>query len=483
MMTENPNSENGEVRKAGAERIGRTPMPEQDPKVRARNFKEVPTGYTPEMARREASRCLHCKTPLCMTGCPVQVPIPDFLQLTAQGNFDAAAKKIKEKNAFPAICGRVCPQEKQCEGKCILGKKFEPVAIGRCERFVADFERTNNLVSVPSMPAKNGRKVAVVGAGPAGLTVAGDLILLGYDVTILEAFHKPGGVLMYGIPEFRLPKEIVEKEVNYLEKLGVHIELNSIVGKTITVEELLQEDGFDAVYVAVGAGLPGFLGIEGEDLGGVYSANEFLTRSNLMKAYLFPEYDTPVAHGKNVCVIGGGNVAMDSARTALRLGADSVKIIYRRSETELPARTEEVHHAKEEGVEFHFLSNPTAFCGDDKKRICSMTVQKMELGEPDASGRRSPVPVPGSEYTIETDQVIIAAGAKANPLLSKNTPGLDLNKRGYIIATETGRTSLPGVWAGGDIVTGAATVILAMGAGRVSAKDIHQWLSDGKKNW
>ncbi len=466
------------------ERPGRTPMPEQDPAVRAHNFKEVPLGYTAEMAQTEASRCLHCKIPQCVTGCPVQVPIPDFLQLVSQGDFAGAARKIKEKNAFPAICGRVCPQENQCEGKCVLGKKFEPVAIGRCERFVADFERANNTAAVTAPVAKNGKKVAVVGAGPAGLTLAGDMIMLGYEVTVFEAFHKPGGVLMYGIPEFRLPKNIVEHEVHNLEKQGVRIELNMIVGKTITVEELLSEEGFNAVYIGVGAGLPGFLGVPGEDLGGVYSANEYLTRSNLMKAYLFPEYDTPVVRGKQVCVIGGGNVAMDAARTALRLGADSVRIVYRRSEKELPARGEEVHHAKQEGIEFRFLSNPIAFIGNDRKRVAQMKVQRMELGEPDASGRRSPVPIPDSEYLLDTDLVIIAAGAKANPLLSKNTPDLTLNSRGYIVASQSGRTSIPGVWAGGDIVTGAATVILAMGAGRVSANDMHQWLlSDGTQPW
>ncbi|MDO5580510.1 MAG: NADPH-dependent glutamate synthase [Planctomycetia bacterium] len=473
-----------EKRSAAAERIGRTPMPEQDPRVRARNFKEVPLGYTEEMARREASRCLHCKTPLCMSGCPVNVPIPEFLHLIAEGQFGDAAKKIKEKNAFPAICGRVCPQENQCEGKCILGKKFEPVAIGRCERFAADYEREHGLVSVPAdRTPKNGKKVAVIGAGPGGLTVAGDLILLGYDVSIFEAFHQPGGVLMYGIPEFRLPKDIVRSEVHYLETLGVDIELNTLVGKTISVDELMNDEHFDAVYIGVGAGLPGFLHVEGEDLGGIYSANEYLTRSNLMKAYLFPEFDTPIVRGKNVCVIGGGNVAMDSARSAMRLGAESVKIIYRRSSAELPARAEEVHHAEQEGIEFHFLTNPTKFFGNEKKMVCRMQLQKMELGEPDASGRRSPIPIEGSEYMIDTDLVIIAAGAKANPVLTKNTNGLELNKRGYIVATETGRTSKPGVWAGGDIVTGAATVILAMGAGRKSALDIHQWLSSKDQSW
>lgn len=469
--------------KSGRERVGRTPMPEQDPKVRAHNFKEVPLGFTPEMARREASRCLRCKKPFCREGCPVGVPIPEFLALIAEGEFDAAAKKIKETNALPAVCGRVCPQENQCEGRCLLGKKFEAVAIGRCERFAADYERENGLVAVPDLPAKNGGRIAVVGSGPSGLTVAGDMILLGYDVTVFEAFHKPGGVLMYGIPEFRLPKKIVEAEVAYLAKLGVTIDCNSLVGKSVTIDELLEEEGFDAVFVGVGAGLPMFLGVPGEDLGNVSSANEYLTRSNLMKGYLFPEYDTPIIRGKNVCVIGGGNVAMDSARSALRLGAESVKIVYRRSEAELPARGEEVHHAKEEGVEFLLLTNPTEFLGDDKGLVRAMTVQKMELGEPDASGRRRPVPIPGSEYQIETDLVVIAAGSRANPVLTKNTERLSLSKKGYIVATETGRTSKKGVWAGGDIVTGAATVILAMGAGRTASKDIDAWLSSTERAW
>ncbi len=458
-------------------------MPEQPPKVRARNFLEVPLGYTPEMARQEASRCLNCKRPSCIAGCPVNVNIPGFLMLLKDGDFAAAARKIKETNALPAVCGRVCPQESQCESKCILGKKFEPVAIGRCERFVADYERENNLVEMPTKQPSNGKRVAVVGAGPAGLTVAGDLILLGYDVSIFEAFHKPGGVLMYGIPEFRLPKAIVEKEVDYLRRLGVKIELNQVIGRTITIDELLTEDGFDAVFVGVGAGLPMFLNIPGEDLGGVYSANEYLTRSNLMKAYQFPKYDTPIVKGKNVCVVGGGNVAMDSARSALRLGADSVKIIYRRSKEELPARAEEVHHAEEEGVEFNFLTNPTEYLGDDKGRIRGMICEKMELGEPDASGRRRPNPVPNSAFEIPTDCVIVAAGALANPLLTKNTPGVELNKRGYIVCKETGRTSKPHVWAGGDIVTGSATVILAMGAGRIAAKDIHAYLQGGTAEW
>lgn len=464
-------------------RIGRTPMPEQDPKVRAHNFKEVPLGFTPEMAMREASRCLHCKKPLCREGCPVGVPIPDFLALVAKGEFIAAAEKVKEANALPAVCGRVCPQENQCEGRCLLGKKFEPLAIGRCERFVADYQRESGSVSSTPKAARNGMKIAVVGAGPSGLTVAGDMIKAGYDVTLFDALHKPGGVLMYGIPEFRLPKAIVEAEIASLAELGVDISCNSLVGKTITIDELLNDEGFDAVYVGVGAGLPMFLGIPGEDLGNVCSANEYLTRSNLMKGYLFPEYDTPVIRGRHVCVVGGGNVAMDAARSALRLGAETVKIVYRRSEAELPARAEEVHHAKEEGVDFLFLTNPIELLADDRGQVCAMRVQKMELGEPDASGRRRPVPIPGSEDQFDTDLVIIAAGSRANPVLTHYTENLDLSKRGYIVATETGRTSKRAVWAGGDIVTGAATVILAMGAGRTASKDMDAWLKAGKKDW
>ncbi len=469
------------------------PMPEQDPQVRVRNFLEVPLGYTPEMAVAEASRCLQCKKPVCVNGCPVGVKIPEFLKLLKDGEFGAAARKIKETNALPAVCGRVCPQELQCESLCVLGKKSEPVAVGRCERFVADFERGILADQPADAPAKSettqrpktGKKVAVIGAGPAGLTVAGDMIQRGYDVTIFEAFHKPGGVLMYGIPEFRLPKTIVEHEVANLVKQGVKLELNQIIGKTVTVDELLNRDGFDAVFIGVGAGLPMFLGLPGEDLNGVYSANEYLTRSNLMKAYRFPEYDTPVARGKNVCIIGGGNVAMDAARTALRLGTAafgecSVKIVYRRGREELPARREEVQHAEREGVALFLLTDPKEFLGDEQGRIRGMVCDKMELGEPDASGRRRPVAVPNSTFELETDCVIIAAGALANPVLTKNTAGLDLNKRNYIVADEsTGRTSKPRVWAGGDIVTGAATVILAMGAGKTAAQDMHVWLENG----
>ncbi|MDR0610668.1 MAG: NADPH-dependent glutamate synthase [Planctomycetaceae bacterium] len=460
---------------------GRTPMPEQPTQVRAGNFLEVPLGYTPEMAQTESSRCIQCKKPACVEGCPVSVQIPAFLKLLREGHFAVAAQKIKETNALPAVCGRVCPQESQCESQCILGKKSEPVAIGRCERFAADYERENHLVEIPPKQPPNGQKIAVVGAGPAGLTVAGDLILLGYEITIFEAFHKSGGVLMYGIPEFRLPKAIVEHEVGYLVRLGVRIELNQVIGKTLTVEELL--DDFNAVFIGVGAGLPMFLNLPGEDLGGVYSANEYLTRSNLMKAYQFPRYDTPIIRGRNVCVIGGGNVAMDAARTAIRLGAESVKIVYRRSRAELPARAEEIHHAEEEGVEFLFLTNPQQYLGNAQGKVQAMICDKMELGEPDASGRRRPVKVADSAFELPTDCVIVAAGALANPLLTKNTSGLQLNQRGYIIADNNGRTSRSHVWAGGDIVTGSATVILAMGAGRTAAKDINCFLRQHSKTW
>jgi len=464
---------------AAADRAHKLPMPEQSPAERVTNFREVPLGYTPEFARREAARCLGCKNPPCVKGCPVAVNIPAFIKLVAQGDFAAAARKIKETNCLPAVCGRVCPQETQCEAVCVLGKKNEPVAIGRLERFAADQEREVAGVQIPAKKPALGKKVAVVGSGPAGLTVAGDLSLLGYEVTIFEAFHKPGGVLFYGIPEFRLPKDIVEKEVGYLKDLGVKLEVNQVVGKTITVEELLGELGFAAAFVGIGAGLPQFLGIPGENLGGVYSANEYLTRSNLMKAYRFPEYDTPVVRGRRVCVVGGGNVAMDSARTARRLGAEQVYIVYRRSRAELPARLEEIHHAEEEGIVFKFLSNPLALEGDERGRVRRMQCQEMELGAPDASGRRRPVPKKGSEFWLDTDLVIVAIGAGANPLLPKATPGLGLNPRGYIVADPNGRTTKERVWSGGDIVTGMATVIEAMGAGKQAAADIHAYLSGG----
>ena len=454
----------------------RVAMPEQDPEVRSHNFDEVPLGYSAEQAQAEAGRCLECKKPACLEGCPVNVDIPGFIKLIVEGKFAEAARKIKETNCLPAICGRVCPQETQCEVFCILGKKWEPVAVGRLERFVADYERRHGLIELPEKAPPTGKKVAVVGCGPAGLTVAGDLILLGHEVTIFEAFHKPGGVLMYGIPEFRMPKEIVEQEVDYLRRLGVKIELNQVIGKSVTIDELFDEEGFHAVFVGVGAGLPYFMGVPGENLGGVYSASEYLTRSNLMKAYAFPEYDTPLVHGRTVCVIGGGNVAMDSARTARRLGAENVYIVYRRSRAELPARAEEVHHAEEEGIVFKLLSSPIEYLGDESGMVRQIRCQEMELGEPDESGRRRPIPIEGAEFTIDSDLVIVAIGSGANPLLTKSTKHLDLNRRGYIVADESGKTSRKGVWAGGDIVTGSATVILAMGAGKTAAEDIHNYL-------
>jgi glutamate synthase (NADPH/NADH) small chain len=412
-------------------------------------------------------------------GCPVTIDIPGFIAHIKEKAFTKAVRKVWERNALPAVCGRVCPQEIQCEGRCILGKKDEPVAIGNLERFVADWERAHGKGDLPPKGAPTGKRVAVVGSGPSGLTVAGDLILKGHEVTIFEAFHKPGGVLVYGIPEFRLPKEIVYSEVNFLERLGARLECSTVVGRSITVDELLEE-GFDTVYVGVGAGLPRFLDIPGENLIGVYSANEYLTRANLMKAYLFPDYDTPIARGKDVVVLGAGNVAMDSARTAMRLGADRVRIVYRRSRDEMPARIAEIHHAEEEGVEFFLLTAPTRFMGDDAGHVTAMECLKMELGEPDESGRRRPVPLEGSEFTLECDLAVIAVGAGANPLLTQSTAGLKLNPWGYIVADpETGKTSKKAVWAGGDIVTGQATVILAMGAGRKASDSIHQYLTWG----
>jgi len=456
-------------------KVPRQKMPEQDPKVRAKNFNEVPFGYTPELAQLESSRCLQCKKPKCIEGCPVEIDIPAFIKLIHEGDFIGAARKLKERNSLPAICGRVCPQEDQCEKVCIVGKKDQPVAVGRLERFVADWERQKGEVFIPEKAPSTGKKVAVVGSGPAGLTLAGDLILKGHEVTIFEALHKTGGVLIYGIPEFRLPKDIVQAEVNYLEKLGVKVEVDCVIGRVETVDELLKE--YDAIFLGLGAGLPQFMNVPGENFCGIYSANEYLTRSNLMKAYLFPKYDTPIARGKNVAVFGAGNVAMDSARTALRLGADTVRIVYRRSREEMPARIEEVHHAEEEGVQFYLLTAPTRFFGDDNGWVTGFECLKMELGEPDDSGRRRPVPIKGSEFKLECDMAVVAIGAGANPLLPTTTQGLELNKRGYIVADlETGKTSKPGVWAGGDIVTGSATVILAMGAGRKAGNSIHDYL-------
>jgi glutamate synthase (NADPH/NADH) small chain len=405
----------------------------------------------------------------------VEIDIPAFVKLISEGDFAGSARKLKERNSLPAVCGRVCPQEDQCEKVCIVGKKDQPVAVGRLERFAADWERTKGEVTIPEKAPSTGKKVAVVGSGPAGLTLAGDLILKGHEVTIFEALHKTGGVLIYGIPEFRLPKDIVQSEVNYLERLGVKVEVNCVIGRVETVDELLKE--YSAVFLGLGAGLPQFLNVPGENFCGIYSANEYLTRSNLMKAYLFPKYDTPIARGKNVAVFGAGNVAMDSARTALRLGAETVRIVYRRSREEMPARIEEVHHAEEEGVQFYLLTAPTRFFGDDNGWVTGFECLKMELGEPDESGRRRPVPIKGSEFKLECDMAVVAIGAGANPLLPTTTPGLELNKRGYIVADlETGKTPKPGVWAGGDIVTGSATVILAMGAGRKAANSIHDYL-------
>ena len=454
-------------------------MPEQTPEARRSNFDEVPFGLSSEAAMKEAQRCLQCKKPSCVTGCPVSVDIPGFIRLIIEGEFTQSIRKIWERNALPAVCGRVCPQELQCEGACIVGKRDEPVAIGNLERFVADHERKHGKGELPPKAKPTGKKVAVVGSGPSGLTVAGDLILKGHEVTIFEAFHKPGGVLVYGIPEFRLPKEIVFQEVNFLERQGVKVELNAVVGRIVSLDELF-EQGYEAIYLGVGAGLPRFLNIPGENLIGIFSANEYLTRSNLMKAYRFPEYDTPIIKGKNVITLGAGNVAMDAARTALRLGAEKSRIVYRRSRQEVPARSAEVHHAEEEGVEFHFLTAPTKFLGDEKGRVIGMQGLKMELGEPDESGRRRPVPIEGSEFELACDMVIIAVGAGANPLLTRSTEGLELNRWGYIKADpETGKTSKRAVWAGGDIVTGSATVILAMGAGRIAADSIHKFLTWG----
>ncbi|MDL2322029.1 NADPH-dependent glutamate synthase [Desulfosarcina sp. OttesenSCG-928-B08] len=466
-------------KKGKKEQAPRIAMPEQAPEIRKRNFEEVPTGYTVEMAQAEAARCLQCKKPGCVDGCPVSVDIPGFIGLMAKGDFTGAIRHIWKKNALPAVCGRVCPQEIQCEGRCIVGKNGEPVAIGNLERFVADWERERGTGELPPQVAPTGKKVAVVGSGPSGLTVAGDLIQKGHSVTVLEAFHKAGGVLVYGIPEFRLPKAIVANEVNFLERLGVKVEVNAVVGRTVSLDELFEE-GYEAIYLGVGAGLPSFMNLPGENLIGILSANEYLTRANLMKAYLYPKTDTPIPKGKHVAVLGAGNVAMDAARTAMRLGAESVKIVYRRSRDEMPARKAEIHHAEEEGIEFFLLTNPTQFIGNDKGRLTSMECLKMELGEPDASGRRRPIPIEGSEFVMETDLVIVAVGSGANPLLTRSTPDMQLNKWGYIVADpETGKTTKKGVWAGGDIVTGAATVILAMGAGRKAADSIHEYLTWG----
>ena len=458
-----------------ADVLKKVPVREQAPKVRATNFEEVCLGYNKEEAMEEANRCLGCKKAKCMEGCPVSINIPGFVHEVKEGNFEKAYQIIGESSALPAVCGRVCPQETQCEGKCIRGLKGEAVSIGKLERFVADWAKENGIKPVPAAQ-KNGHKVAVIGSGPSGLTCAGDLAKMGYDVTIFEALHKAGGVLVYGIPEFRLPKDkVVAAEVENVKSLGVKIETNVIIGKSVTIDELLKDEGFEAVFIGSGAGLPMFMGIPGEQANGVFSANEYLTRNNLMKAFR-EDYDTPIAHGKKVAVVGGGNVAMDAARTALRLGAE-VHIIYRRSEAELPARKEEVHHAKEEGVQFDLLCNPVEILTDDKDWVTGIKCIRMELGEPDASGRRRPVEIPGSEFTIDVDTVIMSLGTSPNPLISSTTIGLDVNKRKCIIADEEfGKTSKEGVNAGGDAVTGAATVILAMGAGKAGARGIDEYI-------
>jgi glutamate synthase (NADPH) small chain len=459
-------------------KIPRHPMPEQDPLERVANFKEVPLGYTAQLAMEEAERCIQCKNAKCMGGCPVNVQIPQFIFHVALGNFETAAQTLKQTNALPAVCGRVCPQEEQCEAVCTIAARVEPVAIGRLERFVADWERSTGKISFPEIAPPTGKKVAIIGAGPAGLTCGGDLAKRGHQVTIFEALHKPGGVLVYGIPEFRLPKDIVDAEVEYLKKLGVNIHCNFVVGMTRTIDEMMTEDGFEAVFISTGAGLPYFLGIPGENLNGVYSANEFLTRVNLMKGFEFPDRaDTPIPMAKRVAVIGGGNTAMDAARTARRLKwTEKVYIVYRRSDVEMPARKEEIHHGEQEGIEFLLLTNPTRFAGKDG-RLVGIECQKMSLGEPDASGRRKPVPVPGTEFFLEVEAAIVATGNGSNPLITKTTPGLQTNKYGNILADEAGKTSREGVWAGGDIVIGAATVIKAMGAGKKAAAAIDEYLA------
>jgi len=457
-------------------KIPRQRMPEQTPEQRKSNFFEVPLGYTPELAQKEALRCLQCKRPTCMDGCPVEIDIPGFIKLIEDGDFIGAAKKIKETNSLPAVCGRVCPQEDQCEKTCVLAKKFESVAIGHLERFVADYERDEGEIEIPKIEKKTGKKVAVVGSGPAGLTVASDLVKMGHEVTVFELLHKAGGVLVYGIPEFRLPKAMVEAEVDYLRKLGVKIKLSWPVGASQTVDELF-EQGYQAVFLGTGAGLPNFMHIPGENLCGIYSANEYLTRSNLMKAYVFPDYDTPIFSGKNVAVLGGGNTAMDAVRTGLRLGAKNAYIVYRRSRAEMPAREGEIHHAEEEGIKFHFLTTPIKYISNEDGWVTGMECLRMELGEPDESGRRRPVPIKGSNFIMEVDTVVVAIGNSSHPLVPRTTPGLEVNKWGNIIADlETGQTSRKGVFAGGDIVTGGATVILAAGAGKKSARAIDAYL-------
>jgi glutamate synthase (NADPH/NADH) small chain len=454
------------------------PIPKQASEVRRRNFNEVTLGYNEEQALVEASRCLQCPKPQCVSGCPVEIDIPAFIKLLKDKQFDEAIKKIKEKNCLPAICGRVCPQEEQCQKFCVLGKVGDPVSIGRLERFLADWERQTGIACSEKAPS-TGKRVAIIGTGPAGLTAAADLVRFGHEVVVFEALHYPGGVLMYGIPEFRLPKSIVQAEAEYVKKLGVEIRLNYLVGRTFTIPELLKT-GFDAVFIGTGAGLPQFLGVPGENLGGIYSANEFLIRVNLMKAYKFPECDTPIKIGKKVAVIGGGNVAMDSARSALRLGAEEVCIVYRRSREELPARKEEIENAEEEGIVCKFLAAPTRFIGDEKGWVKAMECICMELGPPDESGRRRPIPIKGSEFVMDVDSVIVAIGRTPNPIIQSTTEGLQVTKWGTIVADENGKTSLEGVYAGGDIVTGEATVISAMGAGKKAAKAMHEYLMSRK---
>jgi glutamate synthase (NADPH/NADH) small chain len=455
--------------------LKRRPMPKQEPFERIKNFDEVALGYSKELAVEEASRCLACKKPSCVEGCPVSIDIPGFISRLVQGDCAGGIRKIKETNALPAVCGRVCPQEEQCEIKCILGKKGEPIAVGRLERFLADWEAASGAIERPEIAPASGKRVAVVGSGPAGITVANDLALLGHAVTIFEALHAAGGVLTYGIPEFRLPKAIVNREVEYVKSLGVQLRLDYIIGKTMKIERILEE--FDAIFVGAGAGLPWFMGIDGENLNGVYSANEYLTRCNLMKGFSFPAFDTPIKRSSMVAVFGGGNVAMDCARTALRLGADEVHIVYRRSRKELPARLEEVENAEEEGIIFDFLTLPVRLVGNESGWLTALECQEMELGEPDDSGRRRPVPIKDSEFVMEVDTAICAIGNSPNPLIPLTTPGLEVGRKGNIVADEeTGRTSREAIWAGGDVVTGAATVISAMGAGRKAARDIHQYL-------
>ena len=457
----------------------KTPMPEQPPAERIKNYDEVPYGYTPEQAMAEAKRCLECARPLCVDGCPVNINIPAFLKLAAEGDFRGAINIIKETNALPAVSGRVCPQEEQCEGKCALSKRFESVAVGRLERFAADWEAAQGTPPIPELPSPTGKKVAVVGSGPAGITVAADLVRKGHHVTIFEALHEPGGVLVYGISEFRLPKAVVRREVEYVCRLGVKLVKDFVVGAAETVDELLEEYG--AVFLGTGAGLPWFLNIPGENLNGVYSANEYLTRANLMKAYRFPEYDTPIARGKHVATVGGGNVAMDSARTALRLGAEESIIVYRRSREEMPARAEEIHHAEQEAVRFELLTTPIAFHGDSNGWVKEIECIRNQLGEPDASGRRRPVPIKDSNFRIPIDVAVLAIGQSPNPLISKTTPDLKTGKDGVVIIdNETGKTSKKGVFAGGDVATGGATVILAMGQGKKAAKAIDEYLKTGQ---